>query len=88
MDLLETTAACYQSAAKLATFVQVHVPTKEAYLKSLTENPTKRDRALLTKELEALRLFGEMMQKEVKLMGAPPIEKDINNGQSTGEENR
>lgn len=68
MDILETTAASYQSVARLATFVQVHKPTKEAYLLSLKPKPTKNDRQRLTKEMETLRLFGEMMEKEVRLM--------------------
>jgi len=87
MDLLETTAASYQAIARLATFVQVHQPSKKAYLDSLRTKPTKNDMGRLTKELETLRLFGEEMEQEVRLMGAPPKEGELN-VESTGEEDR
>ena len=83
MDLIEMTAACYRSGAKLATFVQVHAASKEAYLLSIVEKPTKKDRIQLTKELETLRIFGEDMAVDCSLMAGEP-KKEQKNVENTG----
>tara|TARA_R110000822_G_scaffold156842_5_gene296568 strand:+ start:96 stop:365 length:270 start_codon:yes stop_codon:yes gene_type:complete len=89
MDLLEETAACYESAKKLAIFVQVHEPSRNAYLKSLISRPTKKDRQRLVKELETLRLFSETMSQEIRLMGIPKdLKNEAENVESTREKDR
>ncbi len=86
MDLLDETVAAYEATAKMALFVIVHQPTHEAYLKSIKPNPTKKDRQRFLKEMETLRLFGEMMGKEVRLMGIPEQERE--HVESSRQENR
>ena len=86
MDLIEETAAAYLATAKMATFIMVHQPTHEAYLKSINPKPTKNDRERFIKEMETLRMFGEEMEKEVRLMMIP---KEMRHGEgSTRETNR
>lgn len=83
MDLLDETVACYEATTKMATFIIVHQPSHEAYLKSIIPKPTNNDRKRFLKEMETLRLFGELMAKEVRFMGIP---KEKDDGESsTGE---
>lgn len=70
------TAASYQATARLAKFALIHKPTRDAYLLTLVQKkPTNNDKKRLIKELETLVLWGEEMEKEIRLMGAPPIDK-------------